>query len=168
MVRDEEPRNGEPWEEEPEELRNREVPPDWAGVPELLERGWRPYVRRKPNGRRYITLKRGSRERSLGPYTEERWELITSMHKAQLQEGSGEKGGRRTRDLFAMEIVRPPILPLKFSPSIDTIYYYKLLQEHGYEKGFGDFINEVVKAYFLRMGIKPGMIISVKENEEEE
>ena len=43
----------------------------------IREGGYRPYIR-KSGGRRYITLKRGSRELSVGPYTEELWQALDS------------------------------------------------------------------------------------------
>ena len=43
----------------------------------IREGGYRPYIR-KSKGRKYITLKRGSRELSVGPYSEELWQALNS------------------------------------------------------------------------------------------
>lgn len=146
-------------EEEEEEdiwgdLRRR--PP----IESLIEEGYTP-KRKKVMNYEYIVLSKGKSDISLGRYTDKKWKYLSRLVAER------PRREEKKRDLLAMNIVKPPALPTKFSPSIDTIYYYKLCQEHGYEKSFDDFINEVVKAYFLRMGITPGIIISVREGEEE-
>jgi hypothetical protein len=146
-------------EEEEEEdiwgdLRRR--PP----IESLIEEGYTP-KRKKVMNYEYIVLSKGKSDISLGRYTDRKWKYLSRLVAER------PRREEKKRDLLAVNIVKPPALPTKFSPSIDTIYYYKLLQEHGYEKSFDDFLNEVVKAYFLRMGITPGIIISVREGEEE-
>jgi hypothetical protein len=146
-------------EEEEEEdiwgdLRRR--PP----IESLIEEGYTP-KRKKVMNYEYIVLSKGKSDISLGRYTDRKWKYLSRLVAER------PRREEKKRDLLAVNIVKPPALPTKFSPSIDTIYYYKLLQEHGYEKSFDDFLNEVVKAYFLRMGITPGIIISIKEGEEE-
>ena len=64
------------------EVRGKElvVPEDWAQIPlqDYLDKGFHPYIK-TVGERKYITLKKGRQEKSLGPHTEERWELLTSI-----------------------------------------------------------------------------------------
>lgn len=41
----------------------------------LINEGWKPRIKKKKN-RRYITLRKGNKEKSLGPYTDELWEKV--------------------------------------------------------------------------------------------
>ena len=41
----------------------------------LIEEGWRPYIRKTGKGE-YITLKKGSRERGVGPFKQELWQEL--------------------------------------------------------------------------------------------
>ena len=41
----------------------------------LVNEGWKPRIKNRKN-RRYITLRRGNKERSLGPYTDELWDKV--------------------------------------------------------------------------------------------
>jgi hypothetical protein len=54
------------------------------------------------------------------------------------------------RNILAIEVAKPPILPTKFSPSLNTPYYYRLLQEHRYEKPPAVISVMVFAAYLVR------------------
>jgi len=71
--------NGENAEEEPE------VPREWVGIPiqDYFDRGYRPSVR-KSGRKRYMGLRKGPDFISLGPYTDEKWELLKSMYPRKL------------------------------------------------------------------------------------
>ena len=44
----------------------------------LINEGWKPRIKTKKN-RRYITVRKGNNERSLGPYTDELWEKVKPL-----------------------------------------------------------------------------------------
>lgn len=44
-------------------------------IERLINEGWRPRIKKKKN-RRYITVRKGNKERSFGPYTDELWEKV--------------------------------------------------------------------------------------------
>ena len=57
-----------------------DIPNEWREIQfqDLFANGWKPRVKTQ-KGISYITLRRGNNEKSLGPYTEERWQLVASM-----------------------------------------------------------------------------------------
>jgi hypothetical protein len=57
------------------------MPEEWAEIPiqDYFDKGFRPNIKTVGN-RKYITLKKGSYEKSLGPYDEEKWKLLNSMY----------------------------------------------------------------------------------------
>jgi hypothetical protein len=57
------------------------IPDEWAEIPiqDYFDKGFRPNIKTVGN-RKYITLKKGSYEKSLGPYDEEKWKLLNSMY----------------------------------------------------------------------------------------
>jgi len=161
--------------EETEDTENlKQVYEEWdqlhtVPVQDYIDKGFRPYKRIRGNYM-YITLKKGKFEKSLGPYTEARWRLLMSMmpkkeDDAYLSRVPEKKptGKTRRKNILGIKITKPSLIPTTFKPSLDTLYYYKLAQNYGYEGSFEDFINETVKAYFLRNGLVPGLILTVEE-----
>jgi len=68
------------------EENKAEIPEEWAEIPiqDYFDKGFKPTVK-TVKGHRYIVLKKGRYEKSLGPYTDERWELIVSMYPKKLE-----------------------------------------------------------------------------------
>lgn len=55
----------------------------------LLRDGWRPRIKMRANGKRYITVrKRVLREYGLGPYTDELWNMILSIFPPRVTDDS--------------------------------------------------------------------------------
>ena len=177
----EEIKNGENMEEgigkkESTETEEGNVIEEWDQIKQypiqdLFSQGYRPYKHPSKTGKFYISLKKGRHEVSLGLYTDERWNLLRSMMPEKMNISSFlpnkketiVEGKRERKNILATEVSRPPVIPTRFTPSLDTIYYFKLVQNYGYEKSFEDFVNETVKAYFLRNGLVPGLILTVEE-----
>jgi hypothetical protein len=161
-------------EEEKEEEEGK-IPPAWAGIPlqDYFDKGFKPYKRtdRRYPGKAWITLKRGRFEKSLGPYSEERWNLITSMY------GRRELPGFRTPylpkrsssrgDLLSVSLAPPPSLPRQMGINTRTLMYYEWAKMKGFDGTLGDFLNDVCYAYFLEHGIEPVIVVTEKGEEGE-
>ncbi len=153
------------------------IPPDWAMInfQDLFDRGFRPRVK-SVKGLRFITLRRGDEEKSLGPYTESRWNLLTSMYPVKTEprkestlpdELKGRKRG------FLTNVAKIPLkatadLPRHVNVNLKTILYYEWVKSKGFPGDLGDFLNQVCEAYFGEHGIEPVMVIAEKEYSEKE
>ena len=80
----------------------------------LLDEGWKPRIKKRKK-LRYITLRKGNQEKSLGPYTEELWEKVKPVDAwatpAQILElekriGKIEKTKRRENTSFDAELLK--------------------------------------------------------------
>jgi len=158
--------------EETEKIK--QVYEDWdqlqsIPIQDYFDKGFKPYKRIRGDYM-YITLKKGKFEKSLGPYSEERWQLLMSMMPKKEDDAylsrvpeTKRVGKKRKGNILGIRINKPSVIPTTFKPSLDTLYYFKLAQNYGYDGSFEDFINETVKAYFLRNGLVPGLILTVEE-----
>jgi len=174
--------NKEIEEKETEEKENEElteIPEDWKTIPiqDYFDKGFRPYIRIS-KGRRYITLKRGRYEKSLGPYSEERWKLLLSLRPEMermeddyiknIPEPKTRSQRRAKSSLLNVRLDPPPTLPRSIQLHPRTLAYYEWAVSKGYDKSIGDFLNEVCYAYFLEKGIEPVIYVVKKEGMEEE
>ncbi len=80
----------------------------------LIDDGWKPRIKKRKK-LRYITLRKGNQEKSLGPYTEELWEKVKPVDPwatpAQITElekriGKIEKTKRRENISFDAELLK--------------------------------------------------------------
>lgn len=85
---------GENSEGEKRENRENEetlpkIPDEWASIPfqDYFDRGFRPYKHRVRE-KEYMALRKGKEFKSLGPYDEERWNLLVNMYPYKLPQPS--------------------------------------------------------------------------------
>jgi len=161
---------------------NIEIPEEWRSIPiqDYFAKGFKPRIKRK-GGREYITLRRGDREKSLGPYSEERWELIMSMYPHRMYEEYRQRMEAETAKeysekvpppsrkrspvskLLSVTLSKPPPLSTKITVDTRTLLYYQWAVERGYDGTLGDFLNECVYAYFQEKGIEPVIYVQKRE-----
>ena len=196
-----------------------ELPTGWS-TERLLESfadGFHPYIR-TTRGVQYVTLKKGSKESSLGRHSDAKWQMVVDLYNGvsygrssnrEEHEATEETGTEDVEDakedlveddernvitvgeaqdalqdfmrdreplrrtttvrtsqnkVMGSKVSRPLVIPSTYHPDLDTLYFYRLMQEHGYSKPFEDFVNETVKAYFATKGFMPGLVLTmVKE-----
>ena len=151
------------------------IPPEWRTIPiqEYFSEGFKPQIYRKSNGKRYIVLRKGDRKISLGPYTDERWELIRSMYPRRLDEPpkvdlppklfpARNKSGMIVTTLRAKIATK---MPQSIDLSLKTLLYYEWAKSKGFPGDLSEFINQVCEAYFKEHGIEP--VILVEEGGED-
>jgi hypothetical protein len=153
---------------------DEEVPPDYKQVienweelkdipiQEFFSKGWKPRVKTKPQGKRYITLRfhwkdeDGSwrdTERGLGLYDPERWEALLSMypHKSRyLQTPKSPQSPKSPREttVLSAKVQKPKPLQPSVHLDLQTLQWYTWLQSQGYPGTLEDFLNDVVDSYF--------------------
>jgi len=146
-----------PDEEVPEEEKKIEIPERWkqADVDGLVERGFRYYIKTKPNGARYMTMRLGNQTRSIGPYTPEKQQLLFEMFPdLKLPSTHGtytdrRLGKRAKKPFFSIPIKRVAVIPRDYKPNIDVIQYFYLYKKNGFPGDFSDFINGNMMDHFV-------------------
>ena len=149
-----------------EEEKTEEIPERWKklAIADMIDKGWR--LRVKTTGdRSYITMRLGNQERSLGPYTEERWNLLLEMFP-QLRAISHQSTSPRAKgsSLLRMTVSKPRALKTASNISLETLAWYEWVQSKGYPGTLGDFINEIVQEYFRQEGLVRPVIIVRETN----
>lgn len=165
-----------------------EIPEEWKRIPiqDYFDKGFRPY-KHNVDGKLYITLKKGRFEKSLGPYSEDRWQLLLSMYPKKIIEARRSEERKKVEDyeylksvpeprsssrrrsaLLKVSLAPPPSLPRTIEINPKTLSYYEWALSKGYKGSLGDFLNEVCYAYFAEKGIEPVIYIVEKEESEEE
>jgi hypothetical protein len=158
------------------------LPPEWGKIPfqRLFEDGFRPYIRFVGKDKKmYIVLRKGNNEVSLGPFTNEKWNLLLSicpedvrsrvkMPKV-IEQGKPESVEQRrpkvaTRTGFQVALGKLQQLPRSVTLDLKTLMYFEWARSKGFDGTLDDFINQVVQAYFLEHGLEP--VILVKGVEE--
>jgi hypothetical protein len=149
------------------------VPPEWKEVPiqDLFSKGWKPY-RKTVEGKTYIVLRKGEYMKSLGPYSEDRWELLLSMYPYKLTyrgEGFSQaaasqslpqtQGKEAKGNILSVGIDKPPSLPRQVKLSLKTLMYYEWAKSKGFSGGLEDFLNQVCEAFFLEHGLEPVIVV---------
>ena len=140
-----------------------DIPNEWREIQfqDLFANGWKPRIKTQ-KGISYITLRRGNNEKSLGPYTEERWQLVASMlPRRELPLPISQS---RT-SLLTSSVAKPEALKPQIGVSLETLQWYQWVQSKGYDRSLGDFVNEVVHDYFREQGIELAVIIQKGETQ---
>ena len=140
-----------------------DMPEAWKEIAfqDLFANGWKPRIKTW-NNISYITLRRGNNEKSLGPYTEERWQLVASMlPRRELPLPISQS---RT-SLLTSSLAKPEALKPQIGVSLETLQWYQWVQSKGYDRSLGDFVNEVVHDYFQEQGIELAVIIQKGETQ---
>ncbi len=143
---------------------------DGASIDELFEKGWKPLIKSKPNGKQYITLRLHGRdpedghqidtERGLGlhnPGSPERWETLVALYEASKPALPGVAPRTNRKPLPSTN--KPAMLSTKVArlqpigPSVnlelETLSWYMWAQKSkGYPETLDTFINECVSILF--------------------
>lgn len=140
-----------------------EIPENWKELPlaDMVDKGWRPRIKEMKD-RAYLTMRYGTQERSLGPYTQEKWNLLMAMFpklKILTQKAPPPSEG----SLLKVEIGKPHPIRKTADISIQTLAWYEWAQNRGYPGTLGDFFNDVVADYFKREGLS--VVILREENQ---
>lgn len=138
---------------------------------ELFEKGWKPLLKAKPNGKQYITLRLHGRdengkvidtERGLGvhnPDSPDRWETLLALYEASKPMLPSIAPRTNSQPLPASQVNRSSILTTKVArispigPSVQiklgTLQWYTWVQNSaGYPGTLDDFINQSVDTLF--------------------
>jgi len=142
-----------------------------ASIDELFEKGWRPLLKSKPNGKQYITLRLHGKdpadghqidtERGLGllnPDSPERWETLTALYEAskptlpsvvpRTNLTSSTTATNRSSVLTTKVGRVAPIGP-SVQIKLGTLQWFNWVQQVcGYPGTLDDFINDTVDSYF--------------------
>jgi len=155
-----------------------DVPEEWKSLPlqEMVDQGWKPRTKKVRN-QLYLTLRKGQHDKSLGPYSEERLNLLREMFPTLKdlpeelshvdvgnvsQKSSKEK---ETGGLLGGRLKKPEALGAAIGVSLETLNWYERLKFKGYEGTIGDFLSEVVHLYFFKeKGLRPAIVIQSTEN----
>lgn len=149
-----------------------DVPEEWRSLPlqEMVDEGWKPRTKTTRN-QLYLTLRKGQHERSLGQYSEDKWNLLMEMFP-KLKEVSEEpphvdvgnvsqkpSKATSTGGLLGGRLKKPEALGTAIGLSLETLNWYEHLRLKGYDKSIGDFLSDVVHLYFKEQGLRPAIII---------
>lgn len=147
----------------PNVVDSPDYPKEWLdrNLPDLVDKGFRYYVRVTADGRKYMNMRKKRLDRGLGAWTEEKeaklfhffpnvgtaagvvkpppWAPISNQTPANPQ----------GRSFLGIPISRVAIIPRDFVPSINVIRYFQIFKEQGYPGDFSGFINESVTNYMV-------------------
>lgn len=127
-------------------------------IMDLFDKGWKPRVKSKPDGKRYITIRNKwkdddgkwhDREKGLGPYDPERWEVLLDMYpKEDIFPKRGSPKKPTSSSILASKVAKPKPLSSTVHIELETLQWYKYAQSIGYPGNLDDFINQAVDEYF--------------------
>lgn len=137
-----------------------EIPESWSKLDliEMVEKGWRP--RRKITGERvYITMRKRNKEKSLGPYTDEKWDLLMSMSPKLKKAAEPRTPGKKGAALLRASVSKPAPIKTSVVFNTETLAWYEWVRSKGYPGTLGDFLNEIVHGFFKREGLVRPVVI---------
>jgi len=144
---------------------------DGASMDELFEKGWKPILKNKPNGKQYMVFRLHGRdenghqidtERGLGSYNPDRWDTILALYEAskpelprivsrssnQFATSNSTLSGNRSSILTTKVGRVTPIGP-SVQIKLETLQWYTWVQNSaGYPGTLDDFINQSVDTLF--------------------
>jgi hypothetical protein len=159
---------------EQKEVPTVELPEEWKDInfPDLFSRGWRPRVKTK-GSKQYITLrytrteegKRKEQEKSLGPFSVEKWELVQKLfpHRTWDIEDEGKPDMVISKKMLATNIARHKDIPGSMSIDTDILQYYNWSKSKGYDEPLDRWIQDCVRNYFIQNGF--GIAIKINKGE---
>lgn len=138
--------------------KNPEYPKEWLtkDIPTLAQKGFRYYKRALRDGRVYMTLRKGNKDKGIGLFTEEKEgklfhffpQLGTSAGVVRPPPWAGTPSNPQSRSFGAVPISRVAIIPRDYVPSLNVIRYFQIVKEQDYPHDFSTFINDVVTRHF--------------------
>ena len=157
-----------------EEVDTKTIIQNWEELQKIpiqdyFARGWKPRVKSKPNGKRYITIRNKWKddegwhdsEKSLGPYDPERWEAILEIYpKKTIFPKPYSPRSTKKSSILGSKLVKPKPLGSTVHLSLETLQWYVWTQSKGYSGTLDDFINQCVKSYFKNyQGIELAVVL---------
>lgn len=132
---------------------------------DYFDKGFKPRVKTDRNGRQYITLRKGNREKSLGPYREDRWFLLTDMYPKKRPAPSLPVSPRAT-GLLSAKVEKPKPIPTRIGVSMEALQYYRWCQQKGYGGDLSEWLEEIIHNYFVNeKGIQLAVVIDRRGEE---
>lgn len=126
----------------------------WGGLPvrEMVDQGFYLYKRKKGLNE-YMSLRRGNEERSLGPFTQEKWNLFLKEFP--------ESERKRTGGISVLgaRLKKPRALGSRYEPSGEVLDWFFWFQQQGFTGTLADFLNEIVHNYFIEQGLSLAVVI---------
>jgi hypothetical protein len=137
---------------------------------ELFEKGWKPRIKTRTNGKRYIMLRYGFKDKetgkwrdtdkSLGLYDPEKWEALMSLYLASMSpkmvpqsfpdtSKKGHGGGAGKPSVLATRVARISPIGPTVHLELRTLQWYEWLRKDAsYPGTLDDFINQSVNVLF--------------------
>jgi hypothetical protein len=140
------------------------------GIPidQCVDEGWRPRVKSKTDGKRYITIRHREKdpqsnkyldkEKSLGPYSLERWELITKLFPSNYPREHKPRTFEQS-PILKTTLSRPKAIPSSIPVDSDLQEYYLYFQKKGYTGDMGEWMKECIRNYLIDHGIEIAVVI---------
>jgi hypothetical protein len=154
-----------------------DVPEEWKSLPlqEMVDQGWKPRTK-KVRGQLYLTLRKGQHDKSLGPYSEDKWNLLREMfpilkdlpeelshvdvgNVSQKAEHAISSGG-----LLGTKMTRPEALSAHVGFSLETLNWYEWTKGKGFIGTLSDFVDSIIHNYFSEHGLQPVVMIEQIES----
>lgn len=134
------------------------LPNEWVKIPihDLVDKGYRPRVK-KVKGIQYLTLRQGNSEKSLGHYTEERWDLLLELFP-RLKVAPKVSPAAAT-PILSTRLGKPRSVKKAFNPSLETLGWHAWCQQKGYAGELDEFVNDIVHNYFYEKGFMRPVVI---------
>ncbi len=188
-----------------EEIDSSKATEDINKVPDILkldyksmiDEGWKPYVRTNVNKMgdefKYITLKKGKSEKSLGTYSDESYDLIMKYYneanEEKIQRELGvdfafDKDGTPTKDIkkantekssigfqfVKTQMIQPIVVPKSIVLDLQVLNYYNwAVQNKQYGYDLGRFMNEATILFCeIILKAEPVIYLNVDKNEKVE
>lgn len=161
------PEQESPQEEAPSGEQKLDLPPGWELIDfgALFEEGWKPSVRTKKSGRSYIRIRYGNKEKSLGPYTQDKWRIVNQIYdtiSAKITQAPSPAPKKHTvkSPLFRTPLRRNAVFGKSIVPSLTTLRWFEILKENGYPGDMSDFINDIIAVHFTKCN---GLMLPIVE-----
>ena len=144
-------------------------------IQDYFDKGWKPRIKKKKDGSRYITVRHvwkeeegwHDAERSLGVYDPARWNVIMSMFpkkfpktstlpNATPSEGKGKGWGSK---MLSTTVARHKAIPTSFLIDTDILDYYEYFVTKGYDGSLQEWMHECIRNYFLGNQFKLAILV---------
>jgi len=146
--------------------------PELKNIPiqDLFAEGWKPRVKSKPDGKRYISIRHkwkeeetgewSEQEKGLGVYDPERWELLLSLcpQKSGFPRAYHPRSPKES-SLLKTTLTRPKAIPTSVPVDSDLIEYYLYFQGKGYGGDLGEWMKECIRNYLIGNGLELAVVI---------
>ena len=146
--------------------------PELKDIPiqDLLAEGWKPRVKTKPDGKRYMSIRHkwkeeetgewSEQEKGLGVFDPERWELLLSLCPPKIGfPQTYHSRSQKESSLLKTTLARPKAIPPSVPVDSDLIEYYLYFQRKGYGGDLGDWMKECIRNYLIGNGLELAVVV---------